>query len=164
MQVAGSKSARTRRHTPRAHARRPTQGGGGIPPSYSLGNCGDPGLAIARARASQDHDAGGPPLQWDILDPVRILVLAKASLSGMLAPEPGSWHILVFSLSVVHQCSSWMISTHHGSSVFIMDQYSSWIISTHHGSSVLIMDHQCSSWIISIHHGSSVLITDQQYS
>jgi hypothetical protein len=51
-------------------------------------------------------------------------------------------------------------STHHGSSVLIMDhQYSSWIISIHHGSSVFIMDHQYSSWIISIHHGSSVFIS-----
>ncbi len=86
---------------------------GDIPRSYCLANCGDPGLAIARARASQDHDAGGPPLQWDILDPVRILVLAKASLSGLLAPEPGSWLILVSGLSVDDQYSSWMISTHH---------------------------------------------------
>ncbi len=74
---------------------RQRQKGERIPPSYCLALCGDPGVAVARARASQDHDAGDLPLQWDILDPVRILVLAKASLSGLLAPEPGSWLILV---------------------------------------------------------------------
>jgi hypothetical protein len=64
-----------------------------------------------------------------------------------------------------HQYSSWIISTHHGSSVFIMDhQYSSWIFSTHHGSSVFIMNHQFSSWIIGTHHESSILIMDHQYS
>jgi hypothetical protein len=51
------------------------------PPYYTVVNCGDPGLPIARAIARQDHDAGGLPLQWDILDHVRIFVLAKARLS-----------------------------------------------------------------------------------